>query len=34
MTDPDYGMAMRRIADEAAIIRVANALDGAVDAKD
>lgn len=34
MTDPDYGMAMRRIADEAVIIRIANALDGAVDSKD
>jgi hypothetical protein len=34
MTDPDYGMAMRRIADEAVIIRIANALDGAVDGKD
>lgn len=34
MTDPDYGMALRRIGDEAAIIRLANALDAAIDGKD
>lgn len=34
MTDPDYGMALRRIGDEAAIIRLANALDAAIDSKD
>jgi len=33
MTDPDYGMAVPRIADEAAIIRLANALDGTADSK-
>ncbi len=33
MTEPDLALAMRRIADEAAIIRIANSLDRAVDAK-
>jgi hypothetical protein len=34
MTDPDYGMALRRIADESVIVRIANQLDHHVDSKD